>query len=198
MSRTGWWLILQTAADPAEVLAGLRQQPGLFPEAESWWFAWHATDIALPQALTDPAPLQAAWDVVRVFSPQAELRVQRRGRQRDTWLLLETDEPAALDLTRFQAWQPGEAQSYSVEDGHHLLAGQKLNLLGAEKRGELIYPRVLDYGVDEAEPGQTIVAEVRHYYDALHRLATTRYAALRPVTRGSLPVARFEAPESLF
>lgn len=63
------------------------QAVGLFPKEKSWWFAWHEVDIQLPSRLRDINQLPTDWDVLHIFSPDAEFRQIRRGRNWQ-WLLL--------------------------------------------------------------------------------------------------------------
>lgn len=76
------------------------QGVGLFPDEESWWFAWREVEIKLPAQLRDINDLQTDWDVLHIFSRHAEFRQIRRG-QRYQWLLLtEKELPQELCLPR--------------------------------------------------------------------------------------------------
>lgn len=195
MSGRGWWLTLRPPERVSELVAAL-QEVSLFPEGRTWWFAWNGLDIVLPGKVTDDADLDSDWDVVRVFSPQAELRVGRRGRGRGCWLLLEEDPQDALG-DQYDAWVDDQAPpaTFAVEGGHHILAGVKLRLPDGEKRGEIFYPRPLNYGIDDDDLEQALVAAVRAYYDNARRLATVRYASIESAALGSIPVDPFPEPK---
>ncbi|MDW8318511.1 MAG: hypothetical protein RMN53_11810 [Anaerolineae bacterium] len=168
----------------AEALKAL-QAAGLLPADQSWWFAWREPDILLPQRLGDPAALPDDWDELRVFSPPVEFRQTRQGLG---WrrLLLAEAETLAAGLTGWQRLEP----SYRVTDGQRVLWGRRLRLAGGERRGEVRFPRPLDYDVaGEAPPYErALVADVRLYYDAEARLHTARYTGLRLVRAGTLQV----------
>lgn len=171
----------------AEALKAL-QAAGLLPADRSWWFAWREPDILLPQRLGDPAALPEDWDELRVFSPQVEFRQTRQG---PGWRRLLLTETATLPagLTGWQRLEP----AYQATEGRRVLWGRRLRLAGGERRGEVRFPRPLDYDVaGEAPPyQQALVADVRLYYDAEARLQTARYAGLRHVGAGTLQVQPF-------
>jgi hypothetical protein len=125
--------------------------------------------------------------------------VARQGRQRGYWLLLETDPEAKLD-SRYPAWVTGKSKPFRAEKGYHLLAGQKLRLPHDERRGEILYPRLLDYGLKQDDLNKALAVQVWNYYDDFYRLATVRYAQLKLVDPGSGEVAlkRFPSPEEVF
>ena len=165
----------------AEALNAL-QQTGWLPQAQSWWYAWNELEILLPQRLGDLAALPADWDELRVFSAQAEFRQVRQGRDRRQVLLAETDDlPAALS-----GWTLLGAPC-QVTSSLRILWGRRLRMPGGEKRGEVLFPRPLEYDLaGEAAPyDQAVVADVRLYYDAEARLRTARYAGLRHLPRGT-------------
>lgn len=165
----------------AEILNAL-QQTGWLPKEQSWWYAWSELEILLPQRLSDPVALPADWDELRVFSAQAEFRQVRHGRGWRQVLLAETaDVPAALS-----GWTLLGAP-YRVASSLRILWGRRLRMPGGEKRGEVLFPRPLEYDLaGEAAPyDQAVAADVRLYYDAEARLQTTRYAGLRHLPRGA-------------
>lgn len=170
---------------PAETLGVLRQV-GWLPEGQSWWCAWNELEILLPQRLGDPAALSTDWDELRVFSPQAEFRQVRRGTGWRCALLAETPAlPAALS-----GWQP-LGTPYRVVSGLRVLWGRRLRLSGGETRGEVLFPRRLDYDVAGESPPydqKALVADVRMYYDAEARLQAVRYAGLRHLPPGTVVV----------
>jgi hypothetical protein len=204
MNGTGWWLTLRTPAEVQALVTVLRDA-GLFPESRTWWFAWNALDIVVPKLLTEEANLNAEWEVLRVFSERIELRLSVRGHTRGCWLLLEGDPAAALgDL--YQTWVEGMPRQYEVELGHRLLAGQKLQLPDRttrkekwkeKERGEILYRRILNYGSDDSNLDQALVAHVRNYYDEMHRLVTVRYHSIESVVPGSIEVEPFPSPEEM-
>jgi hypothetical protein len=191
MSKHGWWLTLRPPEQIGALVASL-QEAGLLLPGRSWWFAWNALEMALPGPLSGDAELDADWETLRVFSERAELRVGRRGQGRGYWLLLE-EEPRQRLEDLYTKWVVNEKE-YSVEKGHHLLAGQRLQLPGGAERGEILYPRALDYGVGKDELELALVAAVWNYYDAAHRLATVRYAALETAKPGDIPATTFSGP----
>lgn len=188
MEGTGWWLTLSPSRKPSEVVAALRER-GLFPDGETWWFAWRKEEIRLPGLLTDLAPLDEGWDALRVFSPRAELRWGRRGREWGCWLLLEESLEKALgDLN--ETWVIARA-SCPVGGSHRILWGRRMAMPGGRTtRGEILFPRELAYSVPGDDPGRALVADVVLYFDAEGRLQTARYARLRLVvpSADALPV----------
>ncbi len=149
---------------------------GWLPEEQSWWFAWNELQILLPQRLGDLAALPTDWDELRVFSAQAELRQVRQGRGWQRLLLTETRQlPPGIS-----GWQPFGTH-YRVEPSLHILWGRRLRVAGGEKRGEVLFPRPLEYDVagETAPYDQALVADVFLYYDAEARLQAARYVRLR-------------------
>ena len=193
MKEQGWWLTLHPPERVSDLVLALRGI-GLFSVDRTWWFAWNTLDIVLPSLLVEDAPLDRGWEVVRVFAKRAELRIGRRGMSRGCWLFLEENPQAVLgDL--YKEWVEEINGDFVVEDGYRLLAGQKLRLPEGDRRGEIIYPRPLDYGIGKDNLEQSLVASVWVYYDKAHRLVTVRYAGIKLVKPGSIPVQPFPEPE---
>jgi len=192
MSERGYWLTLSTDNPPAGILATLRER-SLFPEGETWWFAWNGLEIKLPGILRDFSELDKSWDVVRVFSPKAELRLARRGRGRGCWLLTEQEPVESIPGVEIVS-----RAEFAVEDGHRILWGQKLRLPDGETRGEVMFPRKLNYELDNDDLNKAWVADVKLYYDSAHRLQAVRYARLYQVVPGKtkeLKAQPFPRPE---
>ena len=189
MSGEGFWLTLHTDKSLSELVAALREE-GLFPEDETWWFAWNGLEIKLPGILRELSELDRAWDVVRVFSPRAELRLARRGRGQGCWLL--TEQAPVESIPGVEIVSRAE---FVVEDGHRILWGQKLRLPDGEARGEVIFPRVLDYDLGDDDLNKAWVADVKLYYDDAHRLQTVRYAGVHQVEPGEIKARSFPKPE---
>lgn len=171
----------QGSATLAETLAALRLANWL-PEEQSWWFAWHELEIMLPQRLGDLAALPADWDELRVFSAQVELRQVRQGRSWRCSLLTETaDLPSAL-----VGWAMFGV-AYRAVSGTRVLWGRRLRISGGEKRGEVLFPRPLEYDVagETTSYDQALVADVWAYYDSEARLQTVRYAGLKHLQPGA-------------
>ena len=181
MSEQGWWLTLRPPTRPSRLFVSLREL-GLFPQEATWWFAWREREIRLPGVLRELAGLDDGWEVLRVFSPQAELRLGRRGRGKGCWLLLEDQAEAVINR-----WSDGEVLRQTacwVEPSRRILWGRKMVLPGGRTvRGEVIFPRELAYDLDGDAPEQALVAEVRLYYDQERRLQTSRYVRLHLVRR---------------
>ena len=150
------------------------QQAALLPTDASWWFGWHELAIQLPGRLQTLQAIDAAWDVIHLFSKQIEMRWLRRGNQRQALLLTEKTLPATLTM-----WQPLQG-SYRARQTKRIFWGNRLQLPGQEARGVVQFPRVLTYDLaNEAEKlDQAIMAEVWAYYDEEERLQTVRYAQL--------------------
>ncbi|RMF27537.1 MAG: hypothetical protein D6759_17510 [Chloroflexi bacterium] len=196
MSEQGWWLTLRPPTRPSQLLDSLRGL-GLFPQEETWWFAWRETEIRLPGVLREPMDLDDGWEVLRVFSPQAELRLGRRGRGRGCWLLLE--EGAEEVINRLPDGAVLQQMACWVEPAHRILWGRKMVLPGRRTvRGEVIFPRELTYDLDGDRPERALVAEVQLYYDREGRLQTSRYVRLRLVEHEGfkrLPPRPYPAPD---
>ena len=193
MSTQGWWLTLRPPERVTELVAAL-QEIGLFPEGDTWWFAWDALDIVLPSLLTPGANVDGDWDVLRVFAERAELRVGRRAGGRGYWLLLE-EKPETTLGHLYDTWVESKSTGYSVEEGSHVLAGVRLRLPDGEKRGEIIYPRPLNYGIDDNDLEKALVAGVRAYYDDTYRLITVRYVGIELKQPGSFEPGPFPSPK---
>ena len=168
-------------------------QQELFPEQETFWFAWREEEIKLPRILNDPSSATALrWDVIRIFSPQAELRCQKRGRERQILLLLEDEAKVSQlvgtdgcgTLANFAVKQVGCFPR--IENGRRILAGEKMEIGVAEEagigkrstRGVVIFPRELDYKGIKAAPEAALVAEVRQYFDEEKKLQGVRYCRI--------------------
>ena len=189
MSGKGFWLTLRTDKSLSELVAALREE-GLFPKDETWWFAWNGLEIKLPGILRDFSELDRPWDVVRVFSPKAELRLARRGRGRGCWLLTEQEPVESIPGVEIVS-----RAEFAVEDGHRILWGQKLRLPDGEARGEVIFPRKLEYDLGDDDLNKALVADVKLYYDRAHRLLAVRYVRIRRVDPGEIKVEPFPKPE---
>ncbi|HIC92887.1 MAG TPA: hypothetical protein EYP09_01360 [Anaerolineae bacterium] len=190
MSERGYWLTLSTDEPLSGVLAALREK-GLFPESQTWWFAWNGLEIKLPGILRDPSELDRPWDVVRVFSPKAELRLARRGHSRGCWLLTEQSPPENIPGVEITS----RAEDIPVEDGHRILWGQRLRLPSGDARGEVLFPRKLEYDLDDNDLSKALVADVKLYYDDAHRLLAVRYVTIRQVDPGEIEAEPFPEPE---
>jgi len=189
MRGEGFWLTLRTDKSLSELVAALREE-GLFPEDETRWFAWNGLEIKLPGILRDFSELDKSWDVVRVFSPRAELRLARRGRGRGCWLLTEQEPVESVPGVEIVS-----RAEFAVEDGHRILWGQKLRLPDGEARGEVIFPRKLEYDLDDDDFNKALAADVKFYYDRAHRLLAVRYVRIRRVDPGEIKVEPFPKPE---
>lgn len=195
MKGMGWWLTLSHPGSPSETVRALREKD-LFPDGETWWFAWRGTEIQLPGVLREMARLGEGWETLRVFSPRAELRWRRRGRELGCWLLLEEDPREALKELK-EAWV-SEESNYRVCPSHRILWGRRMTMPdGRETRGEILFPRELAYDVPGDDPKQALVADVVLYLDAAGRLQTVRYARLRRMFPSSknLPAEPYWQPE---
>lgn len=176
MNGEGWWLTLSPPESPSRVVEALHGK-GLFPEGETWWFAWREEEIRLPGVLTDLQPLDGEWDTLRVFSPRAELRWGQRGKKRGCWLLLEENPDRVLGELS-EAWIRAIA-SCRVQLSHRILWGRRMTIPGnRETRGEILFPRPLSYDVPDDDPRQALVADVVLYFDPEGRLQTARYVRL--------------------
>jgi hypothetical protein len=191
----GWWLTLRPPDKPASLVKTL-QEAGLFPEGETWWFAWNATEIRLPGILDDPADVEGAWETVRVFSSRAELRFGRWGGKSGCWLLLEEDPQEALkDVPGLEVLSE---VTPLVENGVRVFWGKKLHRPdGTPFRGEVIFPRVLNYSLPDENLEEAWVADVMLYYDDEHRLQTVRYARLRQERPGAMRVKPLVSPKEV-
>jgi hypothetical protein len=149
------------------------------------WFGWCETDFRLPRPLDDEA-FDPCWDAVRVFSPIAELRAQRRGKQRLVLLLTE-DKALADSLTRnFETTK----RRFIAQPGCRILVGLKPDKpVGHNPNAliEVMFPRELDYGIS-AEQGERLVADVRCYFDDENRLHFVRYCLVQPERIGAREV----------
>jgi hypothetical protein len=76
------------------------QDVGLLPRRESWWFAWREVEIKLPAQLRNINTLPTDWDVLHIFSRNAEFRQIRRGHSYQWLLLTEKEFPPELLLPR--------------------------------------------------------------------------------------------------
>lgn len=180
--RQGYFYGWEGAVPPAlfALISPLRQV-GWLPAASSWWFGWCELQIALPGRLTDDGAVPTDWDVVHLFSPQAELRWVRRGERWQPVLLAEAELPPGLG-----GWQRCNS-AYSARRTQRILWGNRLRLPEGDGRGIVQFPRRLDYDIaGETESlDQAVVADVWAYYDAEERLQTVRYAGLRHTPPGA-------------
>lgn len=194
MTGEGWWLTFSPPGSPSQTVAVL-QKKGLFPEKETWWFAWKEEEIRLPGILTDLGRLDEDWNTLRVFSPRAELRWGRRGKEMGCWLLMEEDPQAVLG--ELSEWICAKV-SCRVQPSHRILWGRKMTMPGGRiTRGEILFPRELAYDLPDDDPSQALVAEVVLYLDPEGRLQTVRYARLHhvPPSAQALPVRPYGREE---
>ncbi len=138
--------------------------------SDAWWFGWSGTEMHLPQRLHGNPP-DADWERLSLFNGEAELRLLQRGGKGVILLLTEILEPQG-------EWNLCEAY-LQCEDTQHILLGDPPASGGATSRLlDVAYPAVFDYGVELAPSANNrsrVIACVRHYYDAEHRLRYVRY-----------------------
>lgn len=148
-----------------------------FPDGAQW-FGWCETDIRLPRPLDEEA-FDPRWDVGRIFSPIAELRAQRRGSRRLVLLLTENEE-VVKEAESLEGFEVVRCE-FASETTFRVLVGGKPKTKISDNPNVLVqveFPRALDYGMTAGE-NQALVAEVRCYYDDMHRLCFVRYCAVR-------------------
>ena len=163
----------------AEALNALREERWL-PEDETWWCAWNELEISLPAPLADPAPFfEDRWDVARVFSAAAELRLERWGRRRALWLLVEDGSRGLLPAGLVSR---AAEESFVAEKGLRLLAGARLRLPGGPARGRVEFPRPLGYGVAD-DPDHPLAVAAYVYRDGEGGVRLVRYAELLRVPK---------------
>jgi hypothetical protein len=144
------------------------------------WFGWCETDIRLPRPLHSEA-FDLRWDLVRIFSPIAELRAQRRGNER---LILMLTENAALVNQLKQGLEGFNVSlcEFAAEQSCRVLVGQKPRKpVGSNPNAliEVIFPRELDYGIPVANERERLIAGVQGYFDDEHRLRFVRYCFVK-------------------
>ncbi|RDV83582.1 hypothetical protein [Ammonifex thiophilus] len=160
----GWLLLLR------EELVSKAIETDLWPVGETWWFGWNEGEIRLPTLLKGwREALAEKWEVLRIFSPKAELRQERRGRQVVFSLLVEEEAYSALPPEL-----KGKGDWFLVEKGYHLLAG--------EPRGgrwvKTQYPRYLDYGVAGNDDAYVVVRVYKYRDRENPSFSLVRYAGL--------------------
>jgi hypothetical protein len=160
---------------------------------KTFWFGWNETSLVLPRPF-DQRALNPDWDVVRIFSPHAELRAQWRGPKKVVLLLTEDTELVDA-LRQMQVFEL--VQKFFAEPGHRVLVGTppKTPVPGVSPSAliEIAFPTALDYGIP-ANPGQMLVAEVQLYFDNAHRLYLTRYCTIRAENIGAREVRPYVWP----
>lgn len=160
--------------------------------ANAHWFGWCETELRLPRRLSDATEAFAAgWDVARIFTACAELRAQRRGDTRITLLLTEN----ATLTTQLEKLFNVVPHTFTVESSHRILTGTKPKKpvrKGSAALIEVAYPRELDYDIAPVADKQMLVAEVRCYYDEVHRLKFVRYCNISPKKIGKIEESRYE------
>jgi hypothetical protein len=153
------------------------REAGLLPADALWWFALAEDELVLPSRCDDlPRVFARPWERVSLFGPRAELRWQARGRHGSILLLLEAERPPDLPLPR--AGQ--EARFPVCEPGIHLLWGEKQHLGNRRGRGQVGFPRPLDYLADEPEAAleEACVLDVWRYSNPGHARQALRYAGV--------------------
>lgn len=153
------------------------------PAENAWWFGWHISHIELPQRLSSALP-SVEWEHLRIFSPEAELRVIMVGSSHEYLLLTEQ---TSL-LANRQGWQC-VAESFEVCESQHILLGEPpaRSSTPSDELVEIAFPRTFRYDMP-VQKGQVVIAHVRHYYDPLKRRCYTRYCTLQAVNKQSLLV----------
>lgn len=167
----------------AEVYEALKDH--CFAEG-AWWFGWHETNISLPRPLEGKA-FEESWNAVRVFSPAAELRGQRRGNAQLV-LLLNEDEKIINLAQSVKSFDVTNCE-FTTKLSCRVLVGTKPDKPMKNPRAliEIKFPRELDYGIG-VEKDQMFVANVQCYYDNEDRLRFVRYCSVKPEKVGKREV----------
>jgi uncharacterized protein YajQ (UPF0234 family) len=178
----------ENVANPFNAAYQVLSQQELFSEQETFWFAWREEEIKLPSILQDLSlATDTRWDVIRIFSPKAELRFQKRGREQQILLLLEDETKVSQLENTLADFIVKRVRCFpQSEGGKRILAGEKMKLgvsneTGIEKRttrGVVIFPRELEYKGITADIEEALVAEVREYFDHEKRLQCVRYCRI--------------------
>jgi len=185
----GFVLSLKSADDFRTAYEALKDL--CFPGGAQW-FGWCETDIRLPRPLSEEA-FNTHWDVVRIFSPVAELRRQRRGPKSMVLLLTENEEIVHRVKTLFEiiCWE------FVAEPAYRILAGKKPSTpipQNPDALVEVMFPRPLDYGISVKDKEEVLIAEVQCYYDDEHRLRFVRYFRVQVEKEGEREVEAYEIP----
>jgi hypothetical protein len=172
--------VLTFAGERAREVFAACADLGFWPQGATWWFAWNELEISLPAPLADAAPFfEDRWDVARVFSAAAELRLELWGRRRIVRLLVEDGSRGLLPAGLVSR---AAEESFVAEKGLRLLAGARLRLPGGPARGRVEFPRPLGYGVaDDPDHPLAVVAYV--YRDGEGGVRLVRYAELLRVPK---------------
>jgi len=174
-----------------EVYQWLSEQ-GSFPEAKTFWFAWSEEEIQLPRLLDElKVATDHRWDAVRIFSPNVELRRERRGSGYLTLVATEDEQlvEALVGMPNKFALKEEPKVFPLTETGKRLLAGQKLEIGSktpkgvkpATVRGVVAFPRELKYELKNdmaSNLDEALLAEVMLYHDQEARLQYVRYKGI--------------------
>jgi hypothetical protein len=155
------------------------RRASLLEEDALWWFALAEDELSLPTRCREPQQVFARpWDRVSLFGPRAELRWQRRGRGGAALLLLEAERPP--ELADLPAGKAACFPEIDQEPTTHLLWGEKQRLGDRLARGQVGFPRPLDYLASETDPtlDGACVLTVCRYADPRERRQALRYLRL--------------------
>jgi len=188
--REGFVLRWKGAEENPLVAAYEKIKSQCFAE-KTFWFGWNETSLVLPRAFDEQA-LDPEWDVVRIFSPQAELRAQWRGPKKFVLLLTENEELVDALKETFEL-----VETFLAEAGYRVLVGMlpRTPVPGVSQNAliEIAFPTALEYGVSVG-PDEMLVAEVQLYLDNAHRLHLTRYCTVRAEKIGKTEVTPYVSP----
>lgn len=183
----GYVLRLNNKGDQQEPFAaafGLLKDE-YFPDNQTCWFGWNETEIRLPGKFDGNetrTPFDSDWDMARIFSAKAELRIQRDCCGQVALLLTENQSLREKVKQQTDVFEIAE-HTFTSEPGRRIMVGSKPeNQIGGEPDAliEVAFPRVLHYRGFAVEKRESLEARVQCYYDEAHRLRFVRYCAVEP------------------
>lgn len=157
-----------------------------FGGTDVFWFGWQEIELQLPKRF-HPDALLPQWDVVRIFSAEAELRAQRAGKSRIVLLLTEDNnllnQAATLLQEAFDCTNVSP-QPFTIEKSRRYLVGKRSKKITQQANAliEVAFPRELDYDTVPVADGEILFAKVWCYYDGIHRLRYVRYCSFATET----------------
>lgn len=176
-----------------QVLEELGQLP---PRGDLFWYAWNEHTLELPGILAQESltKLNDDWDVCCVFSDDVEVRYRYFPREPSCWISCEDSSPVCQkmhDLAESQSdvSHPKAFQQFPVaRKTLRILWGRKLHLAAGVTRGEVAFPRTLQYTLPDKDDLESAVAvDAFHYVDTVSGQSWIRYARLRLI-----PPSRWE------
>jgi hypothetical protein len=168
------WYFSVSSIEEAVNLLGIRQN-----KQALFFYGWNESTICLPQQMTEEhwAELGKNWDSCCIFGPACEIRCRFLSNAYHCWISAEipweelkqgsSGTPEPLETSVFDI----------VKDGIRILWGRKLRIQSDERRGEVAFPRFLEYFAQDDLESAVIIRVKKYQHSSLGKV-WVRYQGL--------------------